>query len=217
MRFVWIGTRNLEFVRTVAPALHPPAAIMLVVGMGFVFAARNARCSGRGSDARIDRQANAFGRALPGIRRRAGRTERLYKVTHQQIDLLLSSGRRCAWVNTDSPKVTSSKLLLAADPQAHREVAPARRCATSTGCSGHPRHDMMFSCLFSVDYVVVRYRKAVSSSACTRPRSARLSSSAPGTLAPEPDSLRDGGLYLGIGTIVRFHSAGNMALLPGAV
>jgi ABC-type multidrug transport system permease subunit len=74
--------------------------------------------------------------------------------------------------------------------------------------------NMMFSCLFGVGYVVVRYRK---SGFLKRLHATPLSAfEFLGAQVLSRLSLIlfvTAVLYLGIGTIIRFHSAGNMALL----
>jgi ABC-2 type transport system permease protein len=150
-----LHARNLEFVRdrgTLLFTLLLP--IMLVVGMGFVFGGPERPLFKVGVvTPRIDRQANAFlSERYVEFVAEPDETSGLYKVTHQQIDLLLSLGPPLRyWVNTDSPKgYIVEKLLLAADPHAHREVvagAAVRYVDWRGGAlprlavSGHPRHE----------------------------------------------------------------------------
>jgi len=142
------------------------------------------------------------------------------KVTHQRIDLLadLSGHPPRYWVNTDSPKgYIIEKLLLAAAPGARRE--PVTGAATRyldwlfPGILGM---NMMFSCLFGVGYVVLRYRKnGFLKRLHASPLTAfeflsaqvlsRLCLILFVTLV----------LYVGIGSIIHFHSAGSVLLLAG--
>lgn len=215
-----LHARNLEFVRdrgTLLFTLLLP--IMLVVGMGFVFGGPERPLFKVGVvTPRIDRQANAFlSERYVEFVAEPDEPGGLYKVTHQQIDLLLSLGPPLRyWVNTDSPKgYIVEKLLLAADPQAQREVvAGAAVRYVDWLFPGILGMNMMFSCLFGVGYVVVRYRK---SGFLKRLHATPLSAfEFLGAQVLSRLSLIlfvTAVLYLGIGTIIRFHSAGNMALL----
>ncbi len=86
------------------------------------------------------------------------------KVERHEADLLLDlrDGVRY-WVNTDSPKgYLAEKLLLeSAGSGAHREpVTGAAVRYVDWLLPGILGMNMMFSCLFGVGYVVVRYRKS---------------------------------------------------------
>jgi ABC-2 type transport system permease protein len=86
------------------------------------------------------------------------------KVERHEADLLLDlrKGTRY-WVNTDSPKgYLAEKLLLeAASGDAHREpVTGSAVRYVDWLLPGILGMNMMFSCLFGVGYVVVRYRKS---------------------------------------------------------
>lgn len=161
-----LHARNLEFLRdrsTLIFTLLLP--VLLVIGMGFVFGGPERPLFKVGVLAdHIDRQAAPFLReryvefiAVPDLR------EALRKLTHQQIDLLLdlrAPGRY--WVNTDSPKgYIVEKLLLAAQPTALRQpVTGAALRYVDWLFPGILGMNMMFSCLFGVGYVVLRYRKS---------------------------------------------------------
>jgi ABC-type multidrug transport system permease subunit len=86
------------------------------------------------------------------------------KVARHQIDLLLDL--RAApryWVNTDSPKgYIVEKLLLESDPGGvQREVVTGQAVRYIDWLlPGILGMNMMFSCLFGVGWVVVRYRKS---------------------------------------------------------
>lgn len=86
------------------------------------------------------------------------------KVQRHRVDMLLdlrtAPGRY--WVNEDSPKGDTLELML-------RGVPPALERATATGVQvryvdwvvpGLLGMNMMFSCLFGIGYVIVRYRKS---------------------------------------------------------
>ncbi|HEY8052783.1 MAG: ABC transporter permease [Steroidobacterales bacterium] len=216
---VW-HARNLEFLRdrgTLIFTLLLP--IMLVVGMGFVFGGPPRPLFKVGVLAeQIDKASNPFlqERYVEFVATPDEPTA-LHKLTHQTLDLLVDlrgSGRY--WVNTDSPKgYIVEKLLLAALPAAQRQpvtgVAVRYVDWLFPGILGM---NMMFSCLFGVGYVVVRYRK---SGFLKRLHATPLSAfeflgaqvlSRFAIIATVTTIL-----YVGIGTIIGFHSAGNVALV----
>jgi ABC-2 type transport system permease protein len=91
--------------------------------------------------------------------------EALAKVSHHQVDLLLDlrsqPGRY--WINEESAKgETLEKLLLVADgPKLVREAATGARVRyVDWVVPGLLGMNMMFSCLFGIGYVIVRYRKS---------------------------------------------------------
>ena len=215
-----LHARNLEFVRdrgTLAFTLVLPLA--LVVGMGFVFGGPERPLFKVGVlDSRVDRAAHPFLHeryvdfvAMPD------EAAALHKLTHQQIDLLVElQDPPQYWVNTDSPKgYIVEKLLLAAAPGAQRQpVTGAALRYVDWLFPGILGMNMMFSCLFGVGYVVLRYRK---SGFLKRLRATPLSAfeflSAQVlsrlTLIMVVTTI----LYVGIGAIIGFHSAGSPLLL----
>jgi ABC-2 type transport system permease protein len=162
---VW-HARNLEFFRdrsTLAFTLLLP--VMLVIGMGFVFGGPERPLFKVGVlGTAIERQSDPFLAEryiefVPIATEPVG----VNKVTHQQIDLLLRLGTPPRyWVNTDSPKgYIVEKLLLAADAGAARQpVQGAALRYVDWLFPGILGMNMMFSCLFGVGYVVLRYRKS---------------------------------------------------------
>jgi ABC-2 type transport system permease protein len=87
------------------------------------------------------------------------------KVSHHQVDLLLDlraqPGRY--WINGESAKgETLEKLLLAsAGPKLERQSATGARVRyVDWVVPGLLGMNMMFSCLFGIGYVIVRYRKS---------------------------------------------------------
>jgi ABC transporter DrrB family efflux protein len=219
LRAVW-HARNLEFVRdrsTLIFTLLLP--ILLVVGMGVVFGGKERPLFKIGVLATsIDKQAHPF------LRERyvefvpiAGQAEGIQKVTHQQIDLLLElHGTPRYWVNTDSPKgYITEKLLLASAAGAQREpVTGAALRYVDYLFPGILGMNMMFSCLFGVGYVVLRYRK---SGFLKRLHATPLTAFE--FLTAQVLSrlvlilFVTAVLYAGIGAIIHFHSAGSLALL----
>ena len=216
---VW-HARNLEFIRDRATLIFTLLLpISLVVGMGFVFGGPARPLFKVGVVATsIDKQAHPF------LQERyvdfvpiANESEGLHKITHQQIDLLVDlKGVVRYWVNTDSPKgYIVEKLLLAAAPGAQRQpVTGAAVRYVDWLFPGILGMNMMFSCLFGVGYVVLRYRKTgflkrlhatplTAFEFLTAQVLSRL------CLILFVTTI----LYVGVGTIIHFHSAGSVALL----
>jgi ABC-type multidrug transport system permease subunit len=216
---VW-HARNLEFIRDRATLIFTLLLpIGLVVGMGFVFGGPQRPLFKVGVIAsRIDTRAHPF------LQERyvdfvpiASSSEGLPKITHQQIDLLVDlHGVPRYWVNTDSPKgYIVEKLLLAAAPGAQRQpVAGAAVRYVDWLFPGILGMNMMFSCLFGVGYVVLRYRK---SGFLKRLHATPLTAFE--FLTAQVLSrlclilFVTAILFVGVGTIIHFHSVGSVALL----
>ncbi len=233
---VW-HARNLEFVRDRSTLLFTLVMpVMLIVGMSFVFGGRERPLFKVGvlTAAPVDKSAHPFlHERFVDFVPIASESDGVHKVTHQQIDLLLDLPHRAGaasgvavandpsavpryWVNTDSPKgYIVEKLLLASAPTARRE--PVTGTATRyvdwlfPGILGM---NMMFSCLFGVGYVVLRYRK---SGFLKRLHATPLSAFE--FLSAQVLSrlclilFVTVVLYVGIAAIIHFHSAGSVWLL----
>lgn len=216
---VW-HARNLEFVRdrsTMLFTLLLPLA--LVVGMSFVFSGKERPLFKVGVIGTvIDKQAHPFlSERYVEFIPIAAQGPGIQKVTHQQIDLLLDlHGAPRYWVNTDSPKgYIIEKLLLAAAAGAQRQpVTGAAVRYVDYLFPGILGMNTMFSCLFGVGYVVLRYRK---SGFLKRLHATPLTAfefltaqvlSRLGLIL-----FVTAVLYVGIGTIIHFHRAGSAALL----
>ncbi|RLA29179.1 MAG: ABC transporter permease [Gammaproteobacteria bacterium] len=162
--------RNLEFIRdrgSMSWNIILPVALMF--GLSFIFGADRAEYTVGvlQSGTEIDASAHPFletryiqfvvvNDEADGFRR----------VARHQLDLLMQiEGQQRYWVNPDSPKGYFAELaLLQADADAGGDI-------TKEQISGEPVRyvdwvlpgilgmNMMFSCLFGVGYVVVRYRK----------------------------------------------------------
>ena len=220
MLAVW-HARNLEFLRdrpTLLFTLLLPLG--LVIGMGFIFGGPPRPLFTVGVlGPRVDAHANPFlqekryVRFVPVHDEAAG----LSKVTHQEIDLLLDlDGGVRYWVNTDSPKgYIAEKLLIAADTHAQRQPVTGQAIPYVNWLfPGILAMNMMFSCLFGVGYVVLRYRKTgflkrlhatplTAFEFLTAQVLSRL------TLILFVTAV----LYVGIRPIIHFHSAGSIPLL----
>ena len=238
---VW-HARNLEFVRdrgTLIFTLLLP--LMLIVGMSFVFGGPErplfkVGVLTAGPMNPMDPMNKIDKTAHPFLQERyvdfvpiASESDGLHKITHQQIDLLvdLPHAQQSAvvgdprqmpryWVNTDSPKgYIIERLLLAAAPSAKRE--PVTGAATRyidwlfPGILGM---NLMFSCLFGVGYVVLRYRKnGFLKRLHATPLTAFEFLSAQVLSRLCLILFVTVVLYLGMGSIIHFHSAGNLLLL----
>jgi ABC-2 type transport system permease protein len=215
-----LHARNLEFLRdrsTLIFTLLLP--VMLVIGMGFVFGGPERPLFKVGVLApAIDRAAHPFLRErfvefvpLPQ------QSQALQKLTHQQIDLLVElSAPPRYWVNTDSPKgYVVEKLLLAADPAARRQpVSGAALRYVDWLFPGILGMNMMFSCLFGVGYVVLRYRKSgFLKRLYATPLTAFEFLSAQVLSRLGLILFVTVVLYFGIGAIIGFHNAGSTVLL----
>ena len=215
-----LHARNLEFLRdrpTLIFTLLLPVA--LVIGMGFVFGGPERPLFKVGVLApRIDRAAHPFLREryvefIPVPQE----PQAVQKVTHQQVDLAVDlSAPPRYWVNTDSPKgYIVEKLLLAAEPAARRQpVSGAALRYVDWLFPGILGMNMMFSCLFGVGYVVLRYRKSgFLKRLHATPLTAFEFLSAQVLSRLLLILVVTAILYAGISAIIGFHSAGSLLLL----
>jgi ABC transporter DrrB family efflux protein len=141
----------------------------------------------------------------------------LQKLTHQQVDLLVDLGTPPRyWVNTDSPKgYIAEKLLLAAEPAASRQpVSGAALRYVDWLFPGILGMNMLFSCLFGVGYVVLRYRKSgFLKRLYATPLTAFEFLSAQVLSRLGLILFVTAILYVGIGAIIGFRNAGSTLLL----
>jgi len=215
-----LHARNLEFLRDRSTLLFTLLLpILLVIGMGFVFGGPERPLFKVGVLApQIDRAAHPFLTEryvefvpLPQ------QQQAVQKVRHQQIDLLVDlHAPPRYWVNTDSPKgYIVEKLLLAAEPSAQRQpVSGAALRYVDWLFPGILGMNMMFSCLFGVGYVVLRYRKSgFLKRLYATPLTAFEFLSAQVLSRLGLILFVTVILYVGIGAIIRFHNAGSTVLL----
>jgi len=215
-----LHARNLEFVRdraTLAFTLVLP--VMLVIGMSFVFGGPPRPLFKVGVLApQIDPASQPFLRekyvefvATPQLE------AALRRLSHQQLDLLVDLKPPVRyWVNTDSPKGYIAEKLLRADvPEAQRQPVTGQAVRYVDWLfPGILGMNLMFSCLFGVGYVVLRYRK---SGFLKRLHATPLKAFE--FLGAQVLSRLliiltvTTILYVGIGTIIGFHSAGSVPLL----
>jgi len=168
---VWIA-RNLEFLRDRSTLIFNflfPLALVIAFAVIFGGEARSLFKIGviAEANATLDGQLHPF----LGTKHvdfyavdPAALDQAVRKVERHEADLLLDlRGGTRYWVNTDSPKgYLAEKLLLeAASGDAHREpVTGGAVRYVDWLLPGILGMNMMFSCLFGVGYVVVRYRKS---------------------------------------------------------
>ena len=216
---IWYA-RNLEFLRDRATLIFTLLLpISLVIGMGFVFGGPARPIFKVGVVAsQIDPKSHPFlqERYIDFVPIESA-TVGVPKISHQSIDLLVDlQGAGRYWVNTDAPKgYIVEKLLLAVAPGAQRQpVTGAAIRYVDWLFPGILGMNLMFSCLFGVGYVVLRYRK---SGFLKRLRATPLTAfefltaqvlSRLGLIL-----LVTTILYVGIGSVIHFHSAGSVALL----
>ena len=218
---VW-HARNLEFVRDRGTLIFTIVLpIALVVAMSFVFG---------GSDRPLFK-VGVLTQSLaaehhPFLQERfvefvamPAEADAIHKVARHQLDLLLDlRGAPRYWVNTTSPKgYIVEKLLVAADRSASRQPVTGDAVRYVDWLfPGILGMNMMFSCLFGVGYVVLRYRKTgFLKRLHATPLSAfeflgaqvlsRLALTLLVTLI----------LYVGVAVIIHFRSAGSLLLLLG--
>ena len=215
-----LHARNLEFLRDRGTLLFTTLLpVLVVVGMGFVFGGPERPLFKVGVvSAQLDKAADPFFRErYVEFVAEPDRDTGTQKLTHQQIDLLMQPGQPPQyWVNTDSPKgYIAEKLLLAAHADAQRQTVSGKAVRYVDWLfPGILGMNMMFSCLFGVGYVVVRYRKSgFLKRLHATPLSAFEFLSAQVLSRLLLILFVTVVLYVGISLIIGFHSAGNYLLL----
>ena len=162
-----MSARNLEFLRdrsTLGWNIFLP--VLLVLGLGFIFSGDGRPMYKVGvlqDAAEINIEAHPFlATRYVQFFSVSDREDAVRKVGRHKIDMLiqLQPGTRY-WVNPDSPKgYILERLLLQVDPTIERaEVSGEAVRYVDWLLPGILGMNMMFSCLFGVGYVVVRYRK----------------------------------------------------------
>jgi ABC transporter DrrB family efflux protein len=212
--------RNLEFVRdrgTLIFTLVLPLAI--VIGMSFVFSGPPRPLFKVGLLAEhVDPASQPFlHEKYVQFVATPGQSAALRRLTHQELDLLVDLKAPVRyWVNTDSPKgYIAEKLLLAQVPDAQRQPVTGQAVRYVDWLfPGILGMNLMFSCLFGVGYVVLRYRKSgflkrlhATPLNAFEFLGAQVLSRLLITLTVTAI------LYVGISVIIGFHSAGSVPLL----
>ncbi len=158
--------RNHEFWRDRASLSWNLAfPLLLIFGFTFIF-------SGDGkSELKIGVVAQSLPKTLESIKytdfilyqpNTYQKDEILKKVSHHQIDLLLDPASQFYWVNSTSPKgYLAEQLVVAKFPKAQSQTIEGRAINyVDWVIPGILGMNIMFSCLFGVGYVIVRYRKS---------------------------------------------------------
>ncbi|GAB3028941.1 ABC transporter permease [Bowmanella dokdonensis] len=155
--------RNLEFFRDRSSlGWNIAFPLLLVVGFAFIFsgdgrAVYKIGLMGEGAD-------NGFFQ-LEHVEYVPYQDQELAlrKLQQHQLDILVDPARSTYWINKSSPSgYFTEQLLLGQLPDYEREVLEGREIRyldwVMPGILGM---NMMFSCLFGVGYVIVRYRKSM--------------------------------------------------------
>jgi ABC-type multidrug transport system permease subunit len=161
-----LHARNLEFIRDRASfGWNILLPVLLVVGLGLIFSGPPRPLFKAGvlqEAAELDLDSHPFlGTRYVQFVVFADESESVMKLTRHRIDILFDPARSRYWVNTDSPKgYVLERLLLQVDPALDKAtVSEAQIRYIDWLLPGILGMNMMFSCLFGVGYVVVRYRK----------------------------------------------------------
>jgi ABC-type multidrug transport system permease subunit len=213
--------RNLEFVRdrgTLIFVLVLPVAMIL--GMSFVFGGKERPLFKVGVLTQVvDTKAHPFlSERFVDFVPMKDQKDAIHKVSRHALDLLVDLKQQPVryWVNPSSPKgYIIEKLLLQSDPGAHREPESGDAVPYINWLlPGILGMNLMFSCIFGVGYVVLRYRKnGFLKRLNATPLTAFEFLTAQVLSRLVLTMLVTMFLYIGIAAIIRFHSLGNPFLL----
>lgn len=216
---VW-HARNLEFVRdrgTLIFTLVLPLA--LIVGMSFVFGGKERALFKVGVLApSLEAATHPFlkERFVDFVATKDD-ADAIRKVSRHSLDLLIDPGPPTRyWVNPSSPKgYIVERLLLQADASAIRQPVSGDAVRYVDWLfPGILGMNLMFSCLFGVGVVVLRYRKnGFLKRLHATPLTAFEFLSAQVLSRLMLTMLVTTILYVGISSIIHFHTAGSLALL----
>lgn len=158
-----LGTRNKEFLRdrsSLTWNLVLPA--LLVVGFAFAFSGDNLDLYKVGvyeaQGARLNFLDTRYIQFIPVD----DPAKAIVKVERHQLDMLLDPATRRYWVNATSPRgYIVERLLTGADPGAlvKQTVSGREIRYVDWVIPGVLAMNMMFSALYGIGYVIVRYRK----------------------------------------------------------
>jgi ABC-2 type transport system permease protein len=218
---VW-HARNLEFVRdrsTLIFTLIVPVA--MVIGMSFILGGDERALFKVGVlAAQVDQKAHPFlAERFVEFVPMADEAAAITKVSRHSLDLLIDVRAPTRyWVNPSSPKgYIVEKLLLEKDHTAHRQPVSGEAVRYVDWLfPGVLGMNLMFSCLFGVGYVVLRYRKnGFLKRLHATPLSAFEFLSAQVLSRLALTVIVTSILYVGIASIIHFDSAGSLLLLLG--
>jgi ABC-type multidrug transport system permease subunit len=170
-----LHARNIEFIRdrsTLGWNILLP--LLLVLGLAFVFSGEGRPMFKVGvlpEDALAEDALDQAGEPFLGTRHvqfvpQADERAAVDKVARHQLDMLLDLRNPAApryWVNSSSPRGYLLERMLGGDSAGRyaREVVAGREVRyVDWLVPGILGMNMMFSCLFGVGYVIVRYRKS---------------------------------------------------------
>lgn len=164
--FAVLHARNLEFLRDrSALAWNIILPFFIVLGFAFAFSGgprdmfKVGVYGGESASAEIAFLKTKYVQFIPVDSLQAAQR----KVEHHQLDMLLEVGaQRRYWINTDSPNgYVLEQMLRGSEAQSFERNALAGREVRYVDwlAPGIFAMNMMFSCLFGIGYVIVRYRK----------------------------------------------------------
>ena len=212
--------RNLEFIRdrsTMIFVLVLPVA--MIIGMSFVFGGKERPLFKVGVLTQVvDPKAHPFlSERFVDFVAVKDRADAVHKVSRHALDLLIDLKQPVRyWVNPSSPKgYIIEKLLLQSDPSAHREPVSGDAVPyVNWLLPGILGMNLMFSCIFGVGYVVLRYRKnGFLKRLNATPLTAFEFLTAQVLSRLVLTVIVTSFLYLGIASMIHFHSIGSPLLL----
>jgi ABC-2 type transport system permease protein len=165
-----IWARNIEFLRDwSALGWNLLLPLLLVLGLAFMFSGPERplfKVAVMNDSGTFDERSHPFlGTKYIEFFSVGDRDASIHKVERHQIDMLLDlrTSQNRYWVNATSPKGYFLEQLMTADPAnpVKREAVQGREIRyVDWLLPGILGMNMMFSCLFGVGYVIVRYRKS---------------------------------------------------------
>ena len=160
-----LAARNLEFVRDRGSlGWNFVLPLLLVTGLAFVFSGEGRPLFKVGvvAPAGLERAEHPFleTRYVQFFEVEDEATA-LQRLSRHRMDMLLDPGTERYWINLDSPNgYVTERLLLQVSPDAVRGTVQGEAVQyVDWLLPGILGMNMMFSCLFGVGYVIVRYRK----------------------------------------------------------
>ncbi len=159
--------RNKEFLRDrSALAWNLAFPFLIIVGFGMIFSGRNGtlyKIGTLGDPARASRAAKTLLKArYTTFVSYNSEQEALDRLKHHKLDLVVDFEENRYWVNETSPKgYVAERLFGAAEPPGivRAVVEGSEIRYVDWLLPGVLGMNVMFSCLFGVGYVIVRYRK----------------------------------------------------------
>ncbi len=160
--FAVFKARNIEFFRDKASLgwniLFP---VLLLVGFSFVFSGENKAVYKVGTINVAESTSSFLATKYIEFISYQDIEQAKAKLTRHSIDLIVDFERQQYWVNDLSPKsYLVEKVFIAEQPNYHKQLLSGEAIRyVDWVLPGILGMNMMFSCLFGVGYVIVRYRK----------------------------------------------------------